>query len=60
MVCGKYTDYHVVECAKCTVDKQAKEINLQMQSGKLSVSFQLNVIKTNFLGEYLLPKKCHT
>ena len=39
------------QCVTCAVDKCVTEINLQMRSGKLSLSFQIKVIKANFLRE---------
>ena len=51
MVCGKCTAYNLFKCVTCAMNKRIKDINLHMQSGKLSVNFQIKVIKTNYLRE---------
>ena len=59
MVCGNCTAYDLVECVACAMNKRIKDINLHMQSGKLSVNFQIKVMKINYFRE-LLTRKSHT
>ena len=51
MVYGKCIAYDLVECVTCAMNRQIKDKNLHMQSGNLSVNFQIKVITTNYLME---------